>query len=720
MLSSLSSQNSQSSTTQAAAQVTQDRQPDASQRPAPSPAPADAVKAAPRLADDAAVHRAIQAQPEQREAVYTRLVRAEPALIHHLETWRRQDELLVQVDAPAEPARLRELLGEPQPLAPVTAPAPIASSEVADGVSATTPAVATPTLRATLAAWVDAAVPAARTMLSQALAQGGQMVQGLARALASAEEAAAVAKAVEAVMAEDAPEMRAVELSRQAADIESRFGREAAVEFVARVVETDPAGFAEGMTAATYGGNWQNDAATQRIVAQGIDRAYRRAPGGTEGQSAFASRLVEGMQAGQGGAALSEVAHLVGLTGNDALQVQFVEAGLDKAHAMASEGWHWLNGADKLVASLAPAVQGSAAAAQAVIDKTQSLSLGSYADDMHAAGTDSLNWVLNQFSQSAVATGSGDYVDGLSIFLDAAVPADAPPYPGAPFTVAQKPLTSAQSFALFAALAGDTGLLQNGDPQDGSSGVAAASRLFEHYMPAWIEEGRVAGTATGTINDAFDPALQNFMAQALFNPDTDGPYRQRLMGQLIGLLGGLGDGTVGAAMDSEARGRLAGGLIALVDQGFDAHADEIRADGAAQQAWADFAIGLAFAFVPGAPGGRVAGILVGQGVGQGQSVVEATVSQLIQAGVDADIARAAAEAANSGELLQAFEAIGLPPEAVAHVREYLTLQSNSLGAGTKTVGELLLDILSDNGIWPDAEFVDGVGDGWNQVQGREG
>jgi hypothetical protein len=318
-----------------------------------------------------------------------------------------------------------------------------------------------------------------------------------------------------------------------------------------------------------------------------------------------------------------------------------------------------------------------------------------------------------------VAVGGGaDYIDGLSIFLDAALPPDAPPYPSAPFTVPQKPLSGAQSLALFKALGGDDGLLQHGNPEQGGSGVAAAARLFEHYMPTWVAEGSLVGPLTGTLDDSFDATFENFLEQGLFNPDLDGPYRQKLMDSLFEVLGGLANGSIGANLDSEARGRVAGGLIALVDQGFDAHADAILADGESRKAWANFAVGLAFAFVPGAPGGRVAAILVAQGVGQGKSVVNDTIEQLIQAGEDADIARDAAEAANRGELLAAFETLGLPPEALSRVREYIDKQKESLNDGSKTVGELLRDILTDSVIWPDGEFVEGVDKGWDQVQDR--
>jgi hypothetical protein len=233
-----------------------------------------------------------------------------------------------------------------------------------------------------------------------------------------------------------------------------------------------------------------------------------------------------------------------------------------------------------------------------------------------------------------------------------------------------------------------------------------------------VAEGSLVGPLTGTLDDSFDATFENFLEQGLFNPDLDGPYRQKLMDSLFEVLGGLANGSIGANLDSEARGRVAGGLIALVDQGFDAHADAILADGESRKAWANFAVGLAFAFVPGAPGGRVAAILVAQGVGQGKSVVNDTIEQLIQAGVDADIARDAAEAANRGELLAAFETLGLPPEALSRVREYIDKQKESLNDGSKTVGELLRDILTDSVIWPDGEFVEGVDKGWDQVQDR--
>ena len=49
------------------------------------------------------VHAHLLRHPEQRDAVYARLVRTEPALIHHLETWQRRDEAAAVPAAPFAP-----------------------------------------------------------------------------------------------------------------------------------------------------------------------------------------------------------------------------------------------------------------------------------------------------------------------------------------------------------------------------------------------------------------------------------------------------------------------------------------------------------------------------------------------------------------------------------------------------------------------------------------
>jgi hypothetical protein len=230
----------------------------------------------------------------------------------------------------------------------------------------------------------------------------------------------------------------------------------------------------------------------------------------------------------------------------------------------------------------------------------------------------------------------------------------------------------------------------------------------------------IAGQGTGTLNDQLDTAFTNFMNEALFDPNEDGAYRQQLMGSMVELFGGLSAGTVGRSMTPEARGRMVGGFLAIMDKGFDQYSDQLRSDAEAQKAWAEFGVGLAFALVPapGAQAPKVAGILFSQGSGQAESVVNATIGQLIDAGVDAKIARAAAEAANRGDLLAAFDALGLSPQAQSNLQEYIDFQQGSLNSGNKTLGELFKDILTDDVIVPDKAFNEGITKGWDQVQDR--
>ena len=247
-----------------------------------------------------------------------------------------------------------------------------------------------------------------------------------------------------------------------------------------------------------------------------------------------------------------------------------------------------------------------------------------------------------------------------------------------------------------------TTLLEQGDVEGGSRGTAQMAELFDKYMPQWINAGSyawnpnggydftpgnlIAGVGTGTLNDRFDSAFTNFMNEALFDPNEDGAYRQPLMGSLVGTFGDLASGKLGVGMDAEARGRLVGGIMGILDQGFDQYASEIRSDAETNKAWASFGIGLAFALVPDAGGPKIAKILLAQGVGQGQDVVTDTVNQLIDAGVKRDIAEAAAAAANRGDILAAFEQLGLSAEAKTNLAEYIDLQQGRPGQRRQDLG----------------------------------
>jgi hypothetical protein len=692
---------------------------------------------APALQHDAALHAKLKEQPETREAVYRSLARTEPALIHHLETWHRQDEpAVVRVDAPAHtprhPADLRDALGQPptlrgpddrfdNSLTPLPGAAP---RERFDNSLTPLPKDRPSALQGWEAfqARVQAAVPVARTLIAEAAEMGAKLVQAMsAKAAAQADAAAeaAIDSAVKELQDERGPEFAAVRLPEMAAEIEAAHGHDAAVEFIARYAESDPAAFADGLLAAEYVASGQFEP-IEPLLAEGLERAYERAgPGAAD----FSRQLIEGMWSGQSGAANTLLSQLVARSGNGQMQADFVTAGLEKAHELGTTDEFGLAGANTLVQSLAPAVGSSTVAVQAVIDTTSRLGMGTSSGDMQAPGSDSLNWVLNQFANANWDNASGRSVNGFEAVMAVAAPADAPPYPGAPFAVANKPLSSEQSLSLFTAISGDNRLLEWGDPAanpDGA-GTALAARLFQNHGTDWINQGLIAGNEAGVLNDRFDAAFTNFMDRALFDPEFDGAYRTELREFMIGTVSDLSSQPprVGTQLDAYARGQLAGALVGLVDKGFDHYAERERVSAEERKAFAEFGVGLAFALVPGVEeGSKALKILVSQGMGQSESVVNATVQRLIDAGVDEKVARAAADAANRGELVDAFSQLGLSSQAQERVAEYIDNQAQSLASGATSYGELLLQIFRDPAITPSERFREGFIAGWDLLQAR--
>jgi hypothetical protein len=430
------------------------------------------------------------------------------------------------------------------------------------------------------------------------------------------------------------------------------------------------------------------------------------------------------------------VADGIAASGNEALQRSFVTNGLDAINDWVGSSGDVMH-ADptaSFLSSLGHVAAQSPTVARDVFNYTQANGLGSA-----ERGTQALEVVLQAFATEGTALPSGispatslqpSYLE----FMDALLG------PGAK----QGALSPQSALTIFTTVSNSgevwptgTTLLEQGDKDGGSRGTAQMAQLFEKYAPQWIDNGSfvwdsvnggynftpsnlIAGQGTGTLNDQLDTAFTNFMNEALFDPNEDGAYRQQLMGSMVELFGGLSAGTVGRSMTPEARGRMVGGFLAIMDKGFDQYSDQLRSDAEAQKAWAEFGVGLAFALVPvpGAQAPKVAGILFSQGSGQAESVVNATIGQLIDAGVDAKIARAAAEAANRGDLLAAFDALGLSPQAQSNLQEYIDFQQGSLNSGNKTLGELFKDILTDDVIVPDKAFNEGITKGWDQVQDR--
>jgi hypothetical protein len=473
--------------------------------------------------------------------------------------------------------------------------------------------------------------------------------------------------------------------------------------------------------------------AVNDLIRQGNAVLGERDPAAVDAYTAALSDRLLHYGAANNTLLYANVASDIAASGSAALQRSFVNAGLQAADAwLGKSGDPFSEPVASFLSALGHVASQSPTAARDVFNFTQSHDLG-----QAKRGTASFEAVLQIFAAKGTALPSGQtptnalkpsYLD----YMDALLGRGA----------AQGALTPRDALTVFETVSNSskvwptgTSLLEQGDVKGGSRGTAQMAKLFETYMPQWINAGSyswnpkggydftpanlIAGVGTGTLDDRFDSAFTNFMNEALFDPNEDGAYRQPLMGSLVGIFGDLASGKLGVGMDAEARGRLVGGLMGILDQGFDQYASQIRSDAETNKAWASFGIGVAFALVPGGGGPKIAQILVSQGVGKGQDVVTDTVKQLIDAGVKRDIAEAAAAAANRGDIVSAFEQLGLSAEAKRNLAEYIDLQKGSLASGDKTLGELFRYIFGDGGISPNKDFRYGVGEGWRQVQERE-
>jgi hypothetical protein len=274
-------------------------------------------------------------------------------------------------------------------------------------------------------------------------------------------------------------------------------------------------------------------------------------------------------------------------------------------------------------------------------------------------------------------------------------------------------------------------LLEQGNKKGGSQGTAQMADLYSRYMPAWVAPqftakagggytqgpSLIAASTTGTLNDRFDQCFSNFMREAMFDPNEAGPYRQKLLANELGFISDLNNGKLAGTMSSEARGRLTGNLVGLINQGFDKYAADAREDGETKKALANFAIGLGFAFVSG-PEGKVAEVLFSQGLDQGKGLAEDAIGQLVDAGVERKIAAGAVAAARSGDLLGALNQLNFKGEAGQRVQEYVNQQRTSFENGNLSLGELLLQIFADPKITGNGEFSEGLKSGWEQVKDR--
>jgi LysM domain len=537
-------------------------------------------------------------------------------------------------------------------------------------------------------------------LLTAGLAYGAQILAAFAQKLPDAKEAAIsdAAKEVNAMP----PERRADEIESRVQDIERNYGRDAAVEFVARVVASDPDGFAEGVTMrGARDDNNSYDENTKEILADGVSRAYEKTPMSPYTSPAqFAGSLIDGMSKGMpflGDSTL--LADIVGRSGNDNLQTDFVRSGLyqaalnnyeskDKAPIQSGPTAY-------LVSSLAPATRNSSSAAQAVIEFAEQNDVP-FTDNPGTKGPGSLATILDLFSRTETDIGNGKTENGFVTFMRAAVPSDLN-VSGVPVPIAQTPLGDQQSFTLFLAVSGRESLIEaNGaggkkDP----AGTALTAKLFENYYDRWIDPAGLNITVSGSIlNDGvagrsgglykgvdIQDAFRSFFKEAMVDSNENGPYRAELTSfvldrvfqgyspnsKLSDILGGQANAAANSA-----------DLLVLMGLSEQDLIKDLAAASAENKQIISFLVGAGFAvggsFAGGAPGALVSSkagqALVGYAIGKAQgSIQEGLVDYLASQGVSKEEIKAIqgylGNPAAVGEALQ--EKLGgkaIPPAVV--------------------------------------------------------
>jgi hypothetical protein len=423
------------------------------------------------------------------------------------------------------------------------------------------------------------------------------------------------------------------------------------------------------------------------------------------------------------------IARDLSASGSDALKRSFSQEAMAFAsNSLGNSGDPQRANWPDFLSMVGQVAKGSPSAARDILNFTQSHSLGTA-----KAGNAALEATLQAFASN----GSGETLIGRANnnalkpsyleFMDSLLAKGA----------AQGPLSAADALQVFETVSNSAedfhgvSLLEQGDTKGGSKGTAQMADLFTRYMPQWVApqmtpnpkggyvQGRslIGGPVTGTLNDRFDKCFSNFMREAMFDPKEKGPYRQKLLGDTLGFFNDMASGKAGGTLDAEARGRLTGNLMGLINQGFNKYAGDVRSDGETKKAWANFGIGLGFAFLPG-PEGKVAKILVSQASSQGKGVIEDAVAQLVDAGVQRDIAKGAVAAARSGDLKGAFEKLQFKGEGAARVQEYVNEQSASFDSGNLSMGELFRQVYEDDKVTGNTAFSNGLKSGWEQIQDR--
>jgi hypothetical protein len=197
---------------------------------------------------------------------------------------------------------------------------------------------------------------------------------------------------------------QAIALNDVVLDVKAQYGIEAATEFAADYIRSNPQAFAEGYVVADQA-NGGTAHELNQIFADALSRVYENTPTVPYGYSSpysFAKSLIDGTFAGQGGTQQTAMSSLIGMSGNDALRSDFVTAGLYRgmfevfSDPSGGVGQVGANGRG-LIQTLWPAIDGSSDAAAAVIRFAEDNPLGDSTQELNSAGVESLRWLADIF-----------------------------------------------------------------------------------------------------------------------------------------------------------------------------------------------------------------------------------------------------------------------------------------------------------------------------------
>lgn len=490
--------------------------------------------------------------------------------------------------------------------------------------------------------------------------------------------------------------------------------RDAAVELVARLAEEDARGLGAALTLARGD---DRSAAQRQILADGLARAYERAPASASAAPYVSAReqmardLAQGLSDGllPGANIDTDLAELVGRTGDDALQAQFVRSGLyiaaSNARGNAMEPSYYLT------ASLAPAVRDAPLAAQEVIRFAEAVDVP-FGSGPGGRGPHSLATVLESFQLAGTDLPNGERENGFITFMRAA---------------SSGAVGDPQAFTLFLAVSSNEHLIE-ADGVGGKSNpeaTALTARLFERHYDRWIDPNGMNITALGTLPasgisskfgglyDGFDigGAFTRFFQEALIDRHEKGDYRASVTAFVLDrifqaygthtpqatLLGGSGAAAAHSASLLNLLGRAEGDVL----QG-------LAAASAENQQIVSFLVGGGFAVLgayTGGPAGAAAGGKAGQAlidymIGKAEgSITENLSSYLAAQGVDRAQIRAIQQyLGNPAAVAQALQAnLGGTVLSAEQLSAFIDTFESHLGQhGTAKALEQALEVLDND------------------------